>query len=170
MEEIIFRQAESKDKHIIWEILQQAIERRRNDGSNQWQDGYPNLQTVENDIKKGQGYVLILNDEVITYAALIFNDEPAYEAIQGKWLTNGDFMVVHRVAVSEKAAGKGIVKKLFGMLEDFAKSHQVYSIKVDTNFDNLAMLAILEKLGYTYCGEVIFRENFRKAYEKVLTA
>lgn len=52
------------------------------------------------------------------------------------------------------------------MLEDFAKSHQVYSIKVDTNFDNLAMLAILEKLGYTYCGEVIFRENFRKAYEK----
>lgn len=52
MEEIIFRQAEGKDKHIIWEILQQAIERRRNDGSNQWQDGYPNLQTVENDIKK----------------------------------------------------------------------------------------------------------------------
>ena len=41
-----------------------------------------NLQTVENDIAKGQGYVLTLNDEVITYAALIFNDEPAYENIK----------------------------------------------------------------------------------------
>ena len=26
--------------------------------------------------------------------------------------------------------------------------------KVDTNFDNAAMLHILKKLGYTYCGEV----------------
>ena len=169
-EEIRFRQAEEKDKDIIWGILQQAIERRKNDGSNQWQDGYPNLQTVENDIAKGQGYVLTLNYEVITYAALIFNDEPAYENIKGKWLTNGDFMVVHRVAVSDKAAGKGIVKKFFGTLDDFARSKQVYSIKVDTNFDNLAMLAILEKLGYVYCGEVVFRESARKAFEKVLTA
>ena len=117
MEEITFRQAEEKDKDIIWGILQQAIERRKNDGSNQWQDGYPNLQTVENDIAKDQGYVLTLNDEVITYAALIFNDEPAYENIKGEWLTNGDFMVVHRVAVSDKAAGKGIVKKFFGTLD-----------------------------------------------------
>ncbi|CAM3470745.1 GNAT family N-acetyltransferase [Elizabethkingia occulta] len=169
-EEIRFRQAEEKDKDIIWGILQQAIERRKNDGSNQWQDGYPNLQTVENDIAKGQGYVLTLNDEVITYAALIFNDEPAYENIKGEWLTNGDFMVVHRVAVSDKAAGKGIVKKFFGTLDDFARSKKVYSIKVDTNFDNLAMLAILEKLGYAYCGEVVFRESARKAFEKVLTA
>ncbi len=121
MEEIIFRQAEGKDKHIIWEILQQAIERRRNDGSNQWQDGYPNLQTVENDIKKGQGYVLILNDEVITYAALIFNDEPAYEAIQGKWLTNGDFMVVHRVAVSEKSSRKGYCKEIIRNVRRFCQ-------------------------------------------------
>ncbi|OPB86138.1 GNAT family N-acetyltransferase [Elizabethkingia ursingii] len=169
-EEIRFRQAEEKDKDIIWGILQQAIERRKNDGSNQWQDGYPNLQTVENDIAKDQGYVLTLNDEVITYAALIFNDEPAYENIKGEWLTNGDFMVVHRVAVSDKAAGKGIVKKFFGTLDDFARSKKVYSIKVDTNFDNLAMLAILEKLGYVYCGEVVFRESARKAFEKVLTA
>jgi len=104
------------------------------------------------------------------YAALIFNHEPAYENIEGKWLTNGEFMVVHRVAVSEKVAGKGMVKKLFTMMEDFAKSREVYSIKVDTNFDNLAMLAILEKLGYTFCGEVVFRDSPRKAFEKVLEA
>ena len=61
-------------------------------------------------------------------------------------------------------------EKFFGTLDDFARSKKVYSIKVDTNFDNLAMLAILEKLGYAYCGEVVFRESARKAFEKVLTA
>jgi hypothetical protein len=39
---------------------------------------------------------------------------------------------------------------------------------VDTNFDNLPMLNIFEKLGYTYCGEVYFRGSARRAYEKVL--
>jgi len=66
MEEILdFRSAEEKDKDIIWEILQQAIERRRKDGSKQWQDGYPNVQTVETDIEKGNGYVVTLNREVV---------------------------------------------------------------------------------------------------------
>ena len=44
----------------------------------------------------------------------------------------------------------------------------VYSIKVDTNFDNVPMLRILDKLGYVYCGEVFFRGSARKAFEKVL--
>ncbi len=39
---------------------------------------------------------------------------------------------------------------------------------MDTNFDNTPMLRILEKLGYTYCGEVYFRGSARRAYEKVL--
>ena len=41
-----------------------------------------------------------------------------------------------------------------------------FSIKVDTNFDNLAMLHILEKLDYQYCGEVYFREVPEKPSRK----
>jgi hypothetical protein len=44
--------------------------------------------------------------------------------------------------------------------------NQVFSIKVDTNFDNLAMLHILEKLDYQYCGEVYFREVPEKPSRK----
>ena len=40
--------------------------------------------------------------------------------------------------------------------------------KVDTNFDNVAMLHILKKLGYTYCGEVYLAGGERKAFEKLL--
>jgi len=166
--EIHFRKAETSDINAVWEIIQQSIERRRKDGSQQWQNGYPNLQTVESDVEKGFGHVLTVDDEVAVFVALIFNDEPAYSSIEGAWLTNGEFVVVHRVAVSENFAGQGLAKKLFDYIEDFTKSQNVLSIKVDTNYDNLAMLKILESKGYTYCGEVFLAGGVRKAFEKVL--
>ena len=164
----ILRKAQIPEAEIIWQILQQAIERRRKDGSNQWQDGYPNQEVVKTDISLGKGYVLEIDNAIAAYAALVFNDEPAYKEIIGDWLTNDDFLVIHRVAVSDDFLGKGIAVLLFQKLEDFAKENQVFSIKVDTNFDNLAMLHILEKLNYQYCGEVYFRGSARKAFEKVL--
>ncbi|MFC7345196.1 GNAT family N-acetyltransferase [Chryseobacterium zhengzhouense] len=166
--EIHFRKAETSDINAVWEIIQQSIERRRKDGSQQWQNGYPNLQTVESDVEKGFGHVLTVDGEVAVFVALIFNDEPAYSSIEGAWLTNGEFVVVHRVAVSENFAGQGLAKKLFDYIEDFTKSQNVLSIKVDTNYDNLAMLKILESKGYTYCGEVFLAGGVRKAFEKVL--
>ena len=57
---------------------------------------------------------------------------------------------------------------MFLLFEDFAKNNQVFSIKVDTNYDNLPMLSILQKLDYTYCGKVYFRGGERKAFEKIL--
>lgn len=167
-ENLSFRKATVADIPAIWEILQQSIERRRKDGSDQWQDGYPNLSTVENDVEKQQNYVLTQNGKVIATAAVIFNYEPTYDEIDGKWLTNEDFYVVHRVGVSDEVAGKGIATQLFQMIEEFAKENGVFSIKIDTNFDNLAMLRILEKLDYTYCGEILVRNSPRKAFEKVL--
>jgi len=166
--EIKLRKAEIEDRDTIWTILQQAIERRRQDGSSQWQNGYPNLDTVESDIAKSFGYVMTVDGEIAVYAALILNDEPAYSTIEGEWLSNGEFVVVHRVAVDEKFAGQGMVKKLFDHIEEFTKSNGIQSVKVDTNFDNIAMLKILEGKGYSYCGEVCLAGGMRKAFEKII--
>ena len=163
-----FRKAKLSEIDPIWEILQQAIQRRKEDGSTQWQDGYPNPEVVQKDIEKGEGFVLIAGENIIGYSAVLINNEPAYEKIEGKWLTNDDFVVIHRVAISEKYLGKGFAKMIIKYVEKFALSNNIYSVKADTNFDNIAMMKIFENLGYTYCGEVYFRGSPRKAYEKVL--
>jgi len=165
----ILRMAGDADKETIWQILQQAIERRKKDGSEQWQNGYPNLGTVTADIQNKAGFVLVKNEEIAAYTALIFDTEPAYETIEGAWLTTGKYAVVHRVAVSEKFIGQGIAAKLFFKIEDLVKSKRIPSIKVDTNFDNIPMLKILEKLQYTYCGEVYLQGSPRKAFEKIIS-
>lgn len=164
----IFRQANKADEINIWKILQQAIERRRLDGSPQWQDGYPNPQTLENDITNGWGHLIETENNIAAYVAIIFEPEPAYEAIEGKWLSNGEYVVVHRVAVADGFGGQGLASKIFSEVENIALKNGVTSIKVDTNFDNPAMLSILKNLCYTYCGEVYFRGSARKAFEKLL--
>lgn len=163
-----FRKAEIAEIPQIWDILQSAIRRRKEDGSDQWQDGYPNPEVVKNDIGKNAGFVLTDGETIVGYSAILINDEPEYAKIEGKWLTNDDFVVFHRVAISEKYLGKGLAQIMMGFIEDFARNNNVYSVKADTNFDNFAMMKIFEKLGYTFCGHVYFRGGQRKAYEKVL--
>lgn len=163
-----FRKANTIDSAPIWEILKDAILRRKKDGSNQWQDGYPNPESVQNDIEKGVGFVLTENESIIGYSAILINDEPEYANIFGKWISNTDFVVFHRVAIAETHLGKGMAKLIFTFIEEFAKDNNILSVKADTNFDNGAMLSLFDKSGYVYCGEVHFRGSPRKAYEKVL--
>jgi len=58
---------------------------------------------------------------------------------------------------------------LFKEIESLCLDKGVYSIKIDTNFDNIPMLKIMDRLQYTYCGEVIVGGAPRKAFEKVLS-
>lgn len=164
----IFRKATTTDLPDIWTILQHAIAHRKKDGSNQWQDGYPNLQVVQKDVDAGAGFVLADGENIIGYTAIMINDEPEYAKIKGEWLSDKDFVVFHRLAVSENCMGKGMAKKIIEFVEKFALENNIFSVKADTNYDNIAMLKIFEKSGYTFCGEVYFRGGERRAFEKIL--
>lgn len=164
-----FRNATLEDLPQIWAILQKAILRRKADGSNQWQDGYPNPEVIQKDIERKTAFVMTNKSIIVGYCAILINDEPAYTQIEGKWLTTGDFAVFHRVAISEDYIGRGLSRIMLNFIEDFALKNKLPSIKADTNFDNPAMQNVFEKAGYIYCGEVFFRGSPRMAYEKVLS-
>lgn len=163
-----FRKATLDELSQIWEIIKGAIARRAADGSRQWQEGYPNPDVIKDDIERGAGYVLAEGDEITCYAAIFINDEPAYDTIDGEWLSTGDYVVVHRIAVAQNHIGKGLAQQIMIGIEGFALDNGIHSIKVDTNFDNPAMMKTFEKLGYAFCGEVILHNAPRRAYEKIL--
>lgn len=151
----------------IWVILQQAIEQRKQEGSQQWQNGYPNPKVIAEDISRGFAYVLEKDTSIIGYIAIIMDIEPAYQSIKGKWITNGPSAVLHRLAVADGYKRKRIATEVFLMAESIVIQSQKQSIKVDTNFDNFPVLRILEKLAYQYCGEVLMAGSPRMAFEKV---
>lgn len=165
---IVFRTAHESDLSTIWEIITFAKEVRRREGSSQWQDGYPDIDTIRLDIVDRKGYLLLFNDEVCGYMAVVLDGEPVYDDIEGCWLSNRPYTTVHRMAVSSQAKGKGLGYTMLLKAEEISLANSIYSIRVDTNYDNTAMLHIFEKLGYVYCGEVYYRGNPRKAFEKLL--
>lgn len=162
------RRATGTDAKSIWIILQDAIEKRRLEGSRQWQMGYPNLEVVKSDIEEGVGYVIEENEGVVAYAAIIFGIDPAYNHLKGEWLSDGKYVVLHRIATAAAVRRKGYAVKLLKMAEQMARGRGIFSIRLDTNFDNDSMLYILKKLDYTYCGEVLMRGEPRMAFEKLL--
>ncbi|MDO4880171.1 MAG: GNAT family N-acetyltransferase [Capnocytophaga sp.] len=152
----------------VWDIILFAKETRRLEGSTQWQDGYPNEENIKNDIINQNAYVIRDKDTILAYAAIIFDKEEAYENIEGNWISNYEYTTIHRIAISEKAKGLGLGTIIMQESESISLQHNIRSIRIDTNYDNQPMLRILEKLGYTFCGYVYFRNSQRMAFEKVL--
>ena len=171
MDEIQIRKATASDVERIWQIILQAKEQMRLLNSQQWQDDYPTVAIITDDIVKGYGYVLSLGNKVIAYAAVVFDGEPAYDDIQGSWLSDYPYVVVHRLAVADEMKQQGIATLFMQKIEELSQEKGIRSFRVDTNFDNSYMLKIFDKLGFTYCGEVFYDDaNQRRAYEKIISS
>lgn len=166
--ERIFRKATVDDMDAIWSIMLQAKRQMKSLGSNQWGDDYPLPQHIDNDIASGCGYVLTIEGEIAGYAVVDFNSEPAYDDIDGKWISaDNNYVVIHRIAVADKFKRQGCALSFFDFAGQLACQHGCSSFRVDTNFDNTYMLAIFKRLGFVLCGKVSYIRGERLAYEKV---
>ena len=103
---------------------------------------------------------------VVAYGAVVFDGEPAYDAIEGAWLTDGDYVVLHRMAVADGEKGRGVATEFMRRVEAMACGRGTGSMR--TNFDNRYMLRMLGRLGFVYCGKVRYRSGERLAFEKTL--
>ncbi len=137
-------------------------------GRRQWSEAYPVMSNIESDISNEYAYVICDEADVpMVYGAVIFTGEPAYAQIDS-WLSNGEYVVVHRLCIADSARGKGLAKKYFDCVCELAGARGVNSFKVDTNYDNEAMLHIMKVCGFTYCGEIVYPQGSRMAFEKLI--
>lgn len=134
-------------------------------GSDQWQGLYPSHEDISDDILKGQGYVALIDGEIVAYAAAIYGNEAAYNAIyEGQWLNHQkNYLTFHRIAVTANRQGQAIAQTFIqGLIEGFDQE----DFRCDTHEKNIAMQHVLEKLGYVYCGKVPL-DGVRLAYQKL---
>jgi N-acetylglutamate synthase-like GNAT family acetyltransferase len=167
-EKISFRKAEDRDMERIYQIILQAREQMRLMNSRQWQDGYPAVENITSDIANGYGCVLSKEDIVIAYAAVIFDGEAAYNDLCGKWLTDFPYVVVHRLAVADEMKNKGVATYFMQEIEKLSRGKGIRSFRVDTAFENVFMQKLLSALDFTFCGQVYYNGNPRRAYEKII--
>lgn len=140
----------------------------------QWQNGYPNAEQVENDIKKGESYVVINNEnQIMATSMFTLRKEPTYkEVIDGKWLIaeNEVYGVIHRMAIKKEFRKLGLATFLFDAFHQQLKDKNVKSLKIDTHEKNIGMQSLIKKLGYKYCGIIYTNYNAKRlAFEKVIS-
>lgn len=167
---MILRLSTVKDLINIMNIINEGKEFLKNNKVNQWQNGYPNEEVILNDINNNESYVIENNGEIIGTTALSFAGEKNYDKIyDGKWISNGDYAVIHRIATSKIKGIKNVGHEILKKSEEICLSKNIHNIKIDTHEDNKAMQSLLLKNNYKYCGVIYLEDGSKRiAFEKEL--
>ena len=158
------------DADGILKIIRQAQAYLKSRGIDQWQNNYPNLETIQKDIREQIGYVLVKDSLLLGTAAVSFDGERTYDRIyEGEWKSIQPYAVVHRIAVREEYKGQGLSSVMLEQIEEICLERGVHSIKVDTHEENLSMQKLLEKNGFAYCGVIYLEDHSKRiGFEKIL--
>lgn len=165
-----FRKAAETDIDKILKIIGQAQAYLKEHGINQWQNNYPNVQTIQKDIADGCNYVLLENNQIVATAAISFAGEKTYASIyEGQWKTNRNYAVIHRIAVDSQQKGRGVASEMIKQAERLCLENDRYSIKIDTHEKNQSMQRLLQKNSFQYCGIIYLEDGSKRiAFEKLL--
>lgn len=169
MSDLTFRLATKSDIPYILVIIRQAQENFRLAQIDQWQNGYPNEEVIQNDIDRQQSFVLVDKNQIIATAMITWSNDPNYAQIEGEWITPNPYVVVHRLAVLEDRKGQNIAGKILEWVEKRCLETRINSMRIDTHRDNRAMQRVIAKFGFQYCGIIKVSDGTpRLAFEKVL--
>ena len=158
--------AQPEEFHRCMDILNAGREFQREQGFIQWPDGYPDEESVREDLRNGLGYVVKAEGVIAAYMYIGFDGDPAYPKIKGAWKYDEAYAVVHRIAIAPEFRGMGLASITFRLVEDFCRSRGFSLLRIDTDEANKRMQHVLHKNGFIYCGTVIQGNGERLAFEK----
>ena len=159
---MLIRNTETRDLEAVMEIYAAAREFMRDNGNGgQWGATHPTRALIESDIANRDSYVVEEDGEIVGAFFFKIGEDPTYKVIQdGEWLKDGEYGVIHRIAV--KYHGRGIVGFVYNHCFNI-----IDNLRIDTHKDNIPMQRSLEKAGFKYCGIIhIANGDERIAYQK----
>ncbi|SRR5690606_16969466 len=165
-----FRKATEHDLDSIMMIIGQAQAYFRENRINQWQNQYPNVDIIKADIEKGYTTVMLIEEKIVATACISFDGVPNYETIyDGKWLWDGNYAAIQRLAVDQDYKGTGLATKFIKIVEQMCLDKGVKSIRVVTHENNVSMQKVLQKNNFTHCGHILVSNGEKRiAFEKIL--
>ena len=165
-----YRKATLDDIDEIMIAVEDARSLLKEEGNGQWQAGYPNRDDFLNDINNGNSFVVLTeNGEIASVCAITGYEEAYMHLYEGKWLTDYEYLVMHRVAVKKKYRGLGYGKALFDLFIEEGNKRCYKSIRIDTHEKNSLLIHLFNLYGFTYCGRAILPpDKDRVMYEKIL--
>ena len=182
---MVIRPATPADIPALRPVFEAAKDIMRADGNlEQWSaPGFPDDSLLLRDIARGGGFVIenrwpvgaghderktvmpgltghLAAPRIVAYFALLPSPEPTYDVIDGAWLTDEPYGVIHRMASYPEVHG------IFSTIIDYATSRFAH-LRIATHRDIHIMQHLIKKHGFTYCGIIWLEDGTeRLAYER----
>ena len=155
------RKATLGDMDRLMEIFDKARSFMRQTGNaNQWINGYPQRELIQEEINNGHCFVLQDGQEIIATFCFIKGPDPTYSFIKdGEWPSEKPYYVIHRLASDGSSHNIAQACFTWGL-------QQTACLRADTHADNKVMQHLLEKNGFTRCGIIYVADGSERiAYQ-----
>ncbi|MEJ1221376.1 GNAT family N-acetyltransferase [Sediminicola sp. 1XM1-17] len=121
----------------------------------QWNDSYPSMGIFQNDIEKGELFVLEIDARII--GTIVISTHMDQEYIPVQWLTPSQKNIyIHRLAVHPDHQKKGYAQELMTFAEDYGRKNNYTSIRLDTFSQNKRNQQFYEQRGYQKLDDIYF--------------
>ena len=163
------RKAQTSDLKNIMKMYKSCVTGMIKSGIDQWDDTYPDTETIVQDLENQTYYVAEEEGEIIGGINIDKDQDPTYLDIN--WQdTSNQFLVVHRLGVKEENWGDRIGKALMIFTEELVMKKDLKSIRLDTYSGNPKAMEFYIRLGYRELGAIYLKldKNEYYCFEKII--
>ena len=147
--------ATKNDLKAVFTLLGRCKDNLVGQGIFQWDDKYPNIECLKNDIYKGSLAKLTISNQLIGVISFDDVQEPEYSTVN--WQSNSEpIAIIHRLAVDPLFQSKGFAKKLMHFTEKSISDFGFRTIRLDAYSGNEMLLGFYSKLHYKTVGSILF--------------
>lgn len=146
------RHATLEDMDVLMEIYARARAFMRASGNpTQWKEGYPSKKILLKDMEKERLYVYEIDGQVEGSFVFFIGEDPNYKKIDGQWLNDEPYGVIHRIATRGRVphVGQKIIDSSF---------EKIHNLRMDTHEDNQPMQNLLKRNGFVHTGTIVLLE------------
>ncbi|TRO67440.1 GNAT family N-acetyltransferase [Christiangramia sabulilitoris] len=151
----MIRKAAKKELPNIKLLTEACAEAMINKGIFQWNQHYPSLERLREDIRKDELYVLLTGQKIVGIIVITPDKDKEYEHVDWRSKTENS-LYIHRLATHPDHWGKGYARKLMDFAETYARTHNFESVRLDTFSRNSRNQRFYEDRGYQRLGNIYF--------------
>jgi len=162
--------AAEHDIDRVMTLVAACIADMRTAGIEQWDDVYPDRQTMLQDAREGALFLASL-DSAPLVGTLVVNSVQSPEYLDVPWQIAGErIAVVHRLMIDPRYQRRGFARELMRFAEERAAALGCDCVRLDAYSKNPGALELYRRLGYHDAGSVTFRKGVFRCFEKKLVA
>ena len=151
---------------MIFDMYSAAIKNMEKQGIHQWDEIYPDKETLRQDILLNQMYIGEIDNKIAV--CFVLNEECDQEYNNASWICpNARFCIIHRLCVNPIFQKQRIASQTMEYIESLCKNKGYDSIRLDCFTENPYSRKLYDKTGYSVTGYAEWRKGRFELREKL---